>query len=54
MKEENNIACGRATQALLRQKNCDFIPAQYALTSRFKLLMSVPTTIVIAHSTHGL
>lgn len=42
------------TQALLRQNHCNFIPAQYSLTSSFKLLMSVPATHVIPHSTQGL
>lgn len=36
----NDIACSGTTQDLLRQKNCDFIPAQCSLTSSFKLLMS--------------
>lgn len=50
----SNIACGRATQALLRQKNCDFISARYTLTSSFKLFVSAPATIVIPHSARGL
>lgn len=49
----NNIACGRATQALLRPTNCDFIPALYAHASSFKPLMSVSTTTVIPHSIRG-
>lgn len=52
-KGGNHIVCGRATRALLRQTNCDFIPAQYTLKSSFKLLMSVPTTTVIRHSIQG-
>lgn len=50
----NDIACSRTTQDLLRQKNCEFIPAQCTLTSCFKLLMSFCATIVIRRSIQGL
>lgn len=50
----NDIACSRTTQDLLRQKNCDFIPAQCTRASSFKLLMSLCAPTIIRHSIRGL